>query len=103
MSYPLYQSRPARPSMSLTAVWPAMTSRNPLSVTGLLRTDGPVRRRACSPARIDPPILADQNGGHLSVHEVVRIFGDGVGPETIGAACRTVEASGVKVSWIDQS
>jgi isocitrate dehydrogenase (NAD+) len=36
------------------------------------------------------------------VHDVVRISGDGIGPETIGAACRTVEATGVRIRWIDR-
>jgi isocitrate dehydrogenase (NAD+) len=35
------------------------------------------------------------------MRDVARIWGQGVGPETIAAACRTVEATGVGISWVD--
>ncbi|MBE7462477.1 MAG: isocitrate/isopropylmalate dehydrogenase family protein [Planctomycetes bacterium] len=35
-------------------------------------------------------------------HEVVLIKGDGIGPEVIGAAQRLIEATGVRIAWIER-
>ncbi len=35
------------------------------------------------------------------LHEVVRIAGDGIGPEVMGASCRVLEAAGAPVRWVD--
>ncbi len=34
-------------------------------------------------------------------HEVVRIAGDGIGPEVMDAACRVLRAAGAPVRWVD--
>lgn len=35
-------------------------------------------------------------------HQVVLIKGDGIGPEVIGAAQRLIEATGVRIAWIER-
>lgn len=42
--------------------------------------------------------LKDTNAGATS-HVVTLIEGDGIGPEVTQAACRVIEAAGVKISW----
>ncbi len=37
----------------------------------------------------------------MELVSVVRMPGDGIGPEVMHAACRVIEASGVKIHWID--
>ncbi len=37
----------------------------------------------------------------MAKHSIVRISGDGIGPEVMRAACRVIEAAGLSVEWID--
>src|SRR5262245_8549287 len=38
----------------------------------------------------------------MSTHRVVLLPGDGIGPEVVDSARRTVEAAGVDVTWVEQ-
>jgi isocitrate dehydrogenase (NAD+) len=39
----------------------------------------------------------------MAKHTIVRIPGDGIGPEVTRAACRVLEASGLSVEWIEMA
>ncbi len=37
----------------------------------------------------------------MAKHTIVRIPGDGIGPEVVHAACRVIEAAGLDVEWVE--